>query len=592
MNEVEIVVTGDNRTGPMWTQLRAQLDALKKDVATLHRNLRGLPDPKLTTDVDDTAVTALDVKLNRVRRVRVKVDVDGGGGLGGLRGLAGGGLASLGDLGKNLRGAQTPILAGVATNVGVAASPIIGAGANAAGLGAIGGAGLALGIAGAFQDPAVKRAAVTFGDDMKDIMLQAGRPFIEPVKAGIREIGREIGALDLTAMVAPLAGSIKPLVEGVRGMIREVGPGLSKALEASGPVIDVLSRGLPKIGAAISSMFESFAAGSEGAGRFMEDMVTWISATIRFLGNMVEALSNVYTWFDKVGTIIGAIARGDIQGIGRAIMDAFGDNPRTAVYSMTGATEGATDAMQDAAGAARQLAGDYDALMGHLFGIKDAQMAVEEAMDEFGEAIKENGKNWDIGTEGGRENTRALRAAEEAIRDFYNACIEQGDAPAVAAMKARALAETLYRQAAAAGASAAELAALRKIIEGMPTGTRTLNYNVNNTTTNTVRSVFSRQAMAHGGITGAASGGARGGDVWVGEQGPELVSLPYGSTVHTAGQSKAMAERAGGIGRGVMAEVSAAPGATEAIVDLIIEYLRVRVRDRAGGDPVAFLQQA
>lgn len=47
--------------------------------------------------------------------------------------------------------------------------------------------------------------------------------------------------------------------------------------------------------------------------------------------------------------------------------------------------------------------------------------------------------------------------------------------------------------------------------------------------------------FAHGGITGAATGGARGGMTWVGERGPELVRLPYGSTVTPHESSKAMA---------------------------------------------------
>lgn len=46
---------------------------------------------------------------------------------------------------------------------------------------------------------------------------------------------------------------------------------------------------------------------------------------------------------------------------------------------------------------------------------------------------------------------------------------------------------------------------------------------------------------AHGGITGAASGGARGGLTWVGEEGPELVQVPFGSKVHSNPDSMRMA---------------------------------------------------
>jgi len=56
-----------------------------------------------------------------------------------------------------------------------------------------------------------------------------------------------------------------------------------------------------------------------------------------------------------------------------------------------------------------------------------------------------------------------------------------------------------------------------------------------------------QHGFATGGVVGAAAGGGpRGGLTWVGEQGPELVRLPVGSTVTPAGQSRAMAAAAAG----------------------------------------------
>jgi phage-related minor tail protein len=54
--------------------------------------------------------------------------------------------------------------------------------------------------------------------------------------------------------------------------------------------------------------------------------------------------------------------------------------------------------------------------------------------------------------------------------------------------------------------------------------------------------------LAHGGVVGAATGGVHGGMRLVGEQGPELVSLPYGSTVHPANTTRNM--MSGGSGGG------------------------------------------
>jgi regulator of replication initiation timing len=86
---------------------------------------------------------------------------------------------------------------------------------------------------------------------------------------------------------------------------------------------------------------------------------------------------------------------------------------------------------------------------------------------------------------------------------------------------------------------------------------------------------------AHGGIIGAAGGGPRSGMTWVGEQGPELVRLPYGSSVIPAGQSAAMAgaAAAGGGAARVQLEISSGGARTD---DLLLEILRNAIRVRGG----------
>jgi hypothetical protein len=86
---------------------------------------------------------------------------------------------------------------------------------------------------------------------------------------------------------------------------------------------------------------------------------------------------------------------------------------------------------------------------------------------------------------------------------------------------------------------------------------------------------------ATGGIIGAASGGARGGLTWVGEQGPELARLPYGSRVYPAHTSRRMAAESGGSG-GPMTVVLQLDGQTLARV--LVDPLRGEVRRVAGGN--------
>lgn len=90
--------------------------------------------------------------------------------------------------------------------------------------------------------------------------------------------------------------------------------------------------------------------------------------------------------------------------------------------------------------------------------------------------------------------------------------------------------------------------------------------------------------FAHGGIVGAATGGIRSGMQWVGEQGPELVKLPAGSTVHSASDSQRM-YRGGAGGGGGATEVllSAKPSAVRDLMSVLIDSLQYECRTRYEG---------
>lgn len=78
----------------------------------------------------------------------------------------------------------------------------------------------------------------------------------------------------------------------------------------------------------------------------------------------------------------------------------------------------------------------------------------------------------------------------------------------------------------------------------------------------------------------AAGGGPRGAMTWVGEQGPELVRLPFGSTVRSAGDSRRIAAAGAGGGGGPM-HVHVNVGGHE-LAELIIDPLRRSIQTRGG----------
>ncbi len=96
--------------------------------------------------------------------------------------------------------------------------------------------------------------------------------------------------------------------------------------------------------------------------------------------------------------------------------------------------------------------------------------------------------------------------------------------------------------------------------------------------------------FAHGGIVGAATGGIHGGLRWVGEQGPELVNMAPGSTVHSAGDSARMASGSGGGNGRIRMEASLAPGSSDQrLMSMLVEQLRYVVWVEGAGNVQAAL---
>jgi len=90
--------------------------------------------------------------------------------------------------------------------------------------------------------------------------------------------------------------------------------------------------------------------------------------------------------------------------------------------------------------------------------------------------------------------------------------------------------------------------------------------------------------FAHGGIVGAATGGPRGNLVMVGEQGPELVRLPYGSQVSSTPQVQSMMASGGGGGVvSVQLEFVGNPS------DELVTWLRKTIRVKGSGNVQNFL---
>lgn len=90
--------------------------------------------------------------------------------------------------------------------------------------------------------------------------------------------------------------------------------------------------------------------------------------------------------------------------------------------------------------------------------------------------------------------------------------------------------------------------------------------------------------MAHGGIKGAQDGGNKSGLTWVGEGGPELLDLPPGSRMHSAGDSRRIAGGNGGGGGGeLLVRLLADRTLDRSLVGVLLAAIRLEVQ-RGGGN--------
>jgi phage-related tail protein len=269
-----------------------------------------------------------------------------------------------------------------------------------------------------------------------------------------------------------------------------------------------------------------------------------------------------------------------------------------------------------AAGAARdidRLDQEIDDVINKTFSFEEAQDKAANALARLADQVKEQKKGHEKGAASLTGNTQAARDNRDAVRDLvrlYEDLMVQADE---AGQSTAGFKKSLEDQLVAMGFSRDEAQRYTKQLEDVKarldaipkTTTITIMTDAERAiaqareTDREIRALYRNpiyvnvvtnpysydQGHAHGGIMGAACGGARGGMTWVGERGPELVRLPYGSTVYPAGQSQQMAGGGGGQVEAVLVSTEGiSNAAAKALVKLLFPDLRAVVRGLGGPD--------
>lgn len=484
------------------------------------------------------------------------------------------------------------------------AAPFAGGALSAAVLGGVGAGGIVGGIALAANDPAVAQAGERLAAAVSAGFSETAAPFVEPLVKSLDKLSTTgvQAAKALQPGFDDLAGTIEPLTNGIDGLVENGLPGLLRGLKASAPVVRALANELPGLGQDLSDAFDALAEDPDGAILAIKALVDVTGNAIKNVAELTAGLSHAYE--DAVR--FGATATGNLEDVFSVVEDflpvfdalnlggkwadandelegllagldaakAGGVGLATTTERVTYVTQGLGVAAEGTAEAIDQQRMAMSKLVDLELAAVGGTIAYERAIDNLTESRKENGKTLDLDTEKGRANTESILSSIEAVKTNaereYDLAIAHGktaqEAEKAAAtyrdkfgaeLKAQII--KLFGNTAAVQALIAELEKLngkRITYTVVQQGGRTVGHKVDG----------GIQLAGDEGVYRRASGGpaAAGHSYWVGEHGPELVTMGADGYVHNTGASRAIAAGAASSSAGPAAlgvAVTFVPGA-------------------------------
>lgn len=460
-----------------------------------------------------------------------------------------------------------PVLA-----AGIAAvSPLIGTSLAGAVIGGAGGLGIVGGVILAFKDQRVAKATQQVSNELLKSLKDAAQPMVTPVLESIGKIRDAIKTINFGKIFSNAALDIGPLVDGIARFIEYVGDGFEKLDDVAGPVLHAIGDGIASVGESIEQGLASLSDNGQDAAEGMTMLFDVITLGVDSVFSLINALTELWDFWKTQTEIDDVIT----------LLANLGDKEDSVAAAAGRAAEAATkhaEAVNTEKQSLQELAEELKAQTDPLFALIKAQNDVTAAQGKYNKALKDNGPR--------------SKAAKDALDDLGQASIALvGKASAAAngfdgkftpAMRtALRNANLTTPQINALEASLRRAAASARNWEGTFTQTYVTRYEQYGLKSPSALGGY--QGLAHGGISGAASGRNAGGLTWVGEQGPELVSLPTGSTVHSAGDSRRMAGADGSGGDGDGWVEARWVGSDSLVVNELMEGIQLRVRRSFGG---------
>lgn len=505
---------------------------------------------------------------------------------------AGGGSAS--SFGKSFTNALSKIdfapgLMPVGIALGVALSPLLAASAAGAIVGGLGLGGIIGGVLIAAKDPRVKSAFGDLKSDLGDALELDAAPFVPVVESGIKGIKVAFDQIDLKGIFANLAPQVTPVLNGILDLIVSLGGALKDISVTSGPVLAELGDDFRNLGTTLKDAFDSLTDNSEQEAQALHDLFGILDGSITVVFQLVNALTELYGAFhamEEVSLVGGFTALQDgSQGVTDAVKAQVG-----AVIDAANANGDLSDSARTAAAANKEEADSIKTVATELkkstdpaFALLDAQDQVTKAQSAYNKAVKTGGQN--------------SAAAQKAQVSLEKAMITYVTAAGNARAGTGHLTAEQTSLLKAAGASNRTIKGLNDSLKKAYDASKKLDgfdIDINVTTHFKQTGKYISQSqidnpsqlysgLSHGGVSAAANGSTSSGLTWVNERGPELMKLPPGTSVRTAGDSaRDVAAAMGNSGGDGVARIWFDKASLSGLAAALMETLRGEIRGQGG----------
>ncbi|HEX6970277.1 MAG TPA: hypothetical protein VF174_15890 [Micromonosporaceae bacterium] len=410
---------------------------------------------------------------------------------------------------------------------------------------------------------------------MEDAQAKIGTAFM-PIMAKAAKVSGELAetfaslpqpiVLTTTAIVGLGAAAliVVPRIAATTASLQEMGI----ISESTAGGISSLTRVVGLLGAAFAAakLGEQIEPANDGLDKFLVKLGL-ISEEQK------ETASTFEVVFGKGGLIDQWVNQApDAQSAGELIADG-----------MTVMEKKTSDAKQEI----EELQEEVDNYIDKAFEVEEADDAVADAISRLREQLKQQRDEHVKGAGSLTGNTQAARDNRDMVRDLTRKYEDQLKAYRAHGRSTDGVVKDFQRQLERMGFAREEARKYAKELAHVKDGLEDIEgtYNAKVRVQYQYPSgVLEAKQKRHGGISGAASGGNRGGMTLVGEGGPEIVDLPYGSTVIPNGTSREMMRGGGGWGPTELA-LSLPPGLERGLVRMLMEALRIEIRNVGGTGP-------